>query len=158
MYKKLGVYLSEPVLRVGWRNAAVAVLAVAPSALASILDIDLPIYLGRSTVSGWPRWILIKARLRQRVSEFHWHTSPTRGSRHSFQLSPGPVRQNRHDHRPVAAASNLGRGRPANSRRQRGTPVGERSGRAGAPPGVMPGWDDIVMSNKSSAIIARNRH
>jgi hypothetical protein len=46
IYKKPGVYLGERVLRVGWRSAADAELAIAPSALASILDIDLPIYLG----------------------------------------------------------------------------------------------------------------
>src|SRR5437899_4433359 len=41
IYKKPGVYFSGPVLGAPWRYAAVAELAIAPSApLASVLDID----------------------------------------------------------------------------------------------------------------------
>src|SRR5258708_27227459 len=43
IYKKPGVYLSGPLRGVPWRYAAVAELAIAPSALlASVLDIDFP--------------------------------------------------------------------------------------------------------------------
>src|SRR5262245_42114195 len=43
IYKKPGVYLSGPVLRVAWRCAAVAELAIAPSALlVSVVAIDFP--------------------------------------------------------------------------------------------------------------------
>jgi hypothetical protein len=43
IYRKPGVYLSGPLLGLPWRYAAVAELAIAPSApLASVLAIDFP--------------------------------------------------------------------------------------------------------------------
>src|SRR5260370_42475075 len=51
IYKKPGVYLSGPLLGLPWRYAAVAELAIAPSELlASVLDIDFPVWLERRAV------------------------------------------------------------------------------------------------------------
>jgi hypothetical protein len=51
IYKKPGVYLTGLILRVAWRCAAVAELAIAPSEfLTSVLVIDFPCRCGAAPV------------------------------------------------------------------------------------------------------------